>query len=143
MKADELELPLRILVLAPPRDVLFCIQGKLGEFLSQTRSTGADLVFEFTLRAKRGVDAPRLLGSIAQGPPNQRFVYVCSGTCAGAAFSPVTRRAKVPLAGITNALVSQAANSGVLEARIAGRARDGGPACATVPLLDGGWRHTG
>ena len=28
----------------------------------------------------------------------------------------------------------------VLEARFEGIGRDGGPACATVPLLDGGWR---
>jgi hypothetical protein len=29
---------------------------------------------------------------------------------------------------------------GVLEARIQGTGRDGGPACATVPLLDAGWK---
>jgi hypothetical protein len=28
----------------------------------------------------------------------------------------------------------------VLEARIAGTAGDGGPACATVRLLNGGWK---
>jgi hypothetical protein len=47
----------------------------------------------------------------------------------------------VPLSGITWPLIEEAlaAPDAVLEARIAGVARDGGPVCATVPLLDGGW----
>jgi len=57
-------------------------------------------------------------------------------TLAGEVPSCWTRRAKVPLAGITDALI---ATGEILEARFAGTARDGGPACATVPLLDGGW----
>jgi len=47
------------------------------------------------------------------------------------------RRAKVPLDGITWSMIKKGS---VIEARISGTARDGGPACATVPLLGGGWR---
>ena len=47
------------------------------------------------------------------------------------------RRAKVPLAGITWTMIKKGS---VIEAHIEGTARDGGPACATVPLLGGGWK---
>jgi hypothetical protein len=47
----------------------------------------------------------------------------------------------VPLTGIDASLIDQAARSSgsVIEVQIAGTGRDGGPACATVPLLEG-WR---
>jgi Family of unknown function (DUF5990) len=137
---EEVEVRLRIVVEKPPRDVVFCVQGKLGEFLSPTISTGKDITFEVSMRAAPG---PRFLGPITQGPPTARFVYVCSGTCAGDARSCWTRRAKLPLATITQKLVEQAKKGAMLEARIAGTAKDGGPACATVPLLGGGWRVAG
>jgi hypothetical protein len=59
---------------------------------------------------------------------------------AGQADSCWTRRAKVPLTGIGTTLLQSAlaGNGRMLETRISGKARDGGPACATVPLL-GAW----
>jgi hypothetical protein len=65
--------------------------------------------------------------------------HVNSGTSAGQADSCWSRRAKVPLAGITPALLQSAIRSphGMLEAKITGTGRDGGPACASVPLLAG------
>jgi hypothetical protein len=109
----------------------------------QKRSSGEDLSFDFSIRVAPGKTAGslRFLGTFTQGPPAERFVYVCSGTLAGQAGTEWTRRAKVPLKGITNDLVARVRKSaGVkLEARIRGTAKDGGPACATVPLLDG-WR---
>lgn len=140
-RPNEITLPLRVVVNSPPSGIRFCVQGKLGEYLSPVRSTGADLVFEVTARARPTPDGVRLLGNVVQGPPNARFLYICSGTSAGDTASPWTRRAKVPLGGITDALVKKAGNGGRLEARIAGRAKDSGPACATVPLLGAGWRH--
>jgi len=49
----------------------------------------------------------------------------------------------VPLGGISQELVEALRGGGRLEARIAGRGRDGSPACASVPLLVPGWhvRH--
>ena len=139
---EEVEVRLRIVVEKPPAGVLFCVQGKLGEFLSPIKSTGADMTFEVSMRAAPGKvkDAPRFLGAITQGPVDARFVYVCSGTCAGDVTSSCTRRAKLPLKTITDALVAKAKKGAVFEARIAGTAKDGGPACATVPLIGGGWR---
>jgi hypothetical protein len=77
-----------------------------------------------------------------QGRPGARFVYANSGTYAGEATSPWGRRAKVPLPDLPAPLAAawDAAPTQVLEARVAGTAKDGGPAAATVPLLGGGWR---
>jgi hypothetical protein len=53
-------------------------------------------------------------------------------------------RAKIGLEEITRELLDavRAKRSGVLEAKFAGTSPKGGPACATVPLLDQGWHVT-
>jgi hypothetical protein len=100
------------------------------------------MTFEFEVRVgTRSGGHPNFLGAFAQGPPAGRFVYINSGTLAGQADSVWTRRAKVPLAGITWAMIERARAAGsMLETEIERTARDGGPVCATVPLLSGGWR---
>lgn len=140
----ERELPLRITLVHPPRDVVFCLQRGRTEIVSPVRATGEDLSFDLTVRVRDGRPdgLPNFLGPFTQGPPAGRFVYVNSGTSAGDVASRWTRRAKIQLSGITWPLIEEAlaAPDAVLEARIAGTSRDGGPACATVPLLEGGWR---
>lgn len=149
--AQDLDIPLRIVVQAPPPGVWFCIQGGIGELLLRQRSSGADLVFDVELRfgPSSAKSAPKdasqrapwiAKGALAQGPPSARFLYVCSGVRAGDHGSPCNRRAKVPLSGLTRELVENASAGRRLTATIAGRARDGGPACASVPLLGAGWR---
>lgn len=138
----ELDVPARIIVVQPPAGVVFALQrGKQNLGVTAT-STGRDLQFEFTLQAARAPDgSPRFLGEFVQGPASGKFVYVNSGTLAGQVESPWTRRAKVGLQMVKWVTVEHAAwqGGGLLEARIPGVARDGGPACASVPLLDGGW----
>jgi len=122
---------------------MFAIQRGKTELDSVVMSKGAELSFELTARiADRDGAEPNLLGPYVQGPRGGRFVYVNSGTLAGQAGSSWTRRAKIGLQGITWNLIDQSlANSKtILEARINGTGKDGGPACATIPLLDGGWR---
>lgn len=134
------ELPLRIVLVSPPKDVMFAIQeGKVP--VRQTRSTGKTISFDLTVQVKEKDRELRLLGAFAQGPPTARFVYVNSGTLAGSADSCWTRRAKVSLMGIERELVEKVTKTkgAALEARIEGKAKDGGPACASVPLLDG-WK---
>jgi hypothetical protein len=131
-------LPLRITLQHPPPGVLFCVQGKPGEYLSQTRSTDADLVFDIEVRVVAGT-RPRILGAVAQGPPAQRFVYICSGTYAGDKATCWSRRAKVPLTGITSELIAKRPRGKRLSAAILGTAGDGGPACASVRLLGREW----
>jgi hypothetical protein len=139
--STELELPLRIEVIGPLPGVLHCVQGRLGEYLTPARSTGEDLTFDVSVRAVPG-STPRLLGPVVQGPPAKRFLYICTGTCAGDTSSCWTRRAKLPLTSIDSALIALAKPGQRLTATIDGKARDGGPACATVPLLGGGWKWT-
>ncbi|HET7462894.1 MAG TPA: DUF5990 family protein [Longimicrobium sp.] len=138
----EPELPLRITVVGPPPEVTFAVQRGRDGLLPPTRRTADAIVFDFTVRVGERDGRPNFLGEFAQGTPADRFVYVNSGTRAGQAGTRWERRAKVKLSGITRELVDAAlAEAGaVLEARFGGVGRDGGPACATVPLLDGGWR---
>jgi hypothetical protein len=83
--------------------------------------------------------APVFLGPFTHGPAAGRFVYV-SWTGEEHGMRGMFRRLKLPLGGISWALIDAALGEpgGTLVATVAGRARDGGPACATVPLLDGG-----
>jgi hypothetical protein len=94
---------------------------------------------QFKLSLKGGVSDIRaaLGGPFVQGPPRQRFVYIDIGTCAGQADSCWSRRLKIPLAGIPAKAIEA---GGVLEARVPGTARDGGPSCATVKDFDG-WKR--
>jgi hypothetical protein len=136
------ELPLRIVVTNPPAGVTFAVQRGRHGLLPPTRRTADAMVFDFTVRVGERDGKPNFLGEFAQGTPADRFVYVNSGTSAGQAGSCWQRRAKVKLSGITRELIGRALvqPGAVLEARFAGIGRDGGPSCATVPLLDGGWR---
>lgn len=134
-RANEFDMTLRIVFVRPPTGVMFCVQGRPQEFFGRVVSTGADVAFEVPVRVVP-TDPPRFLGVVAQGPPAERFVYVCSGTSAGDPTSPWTRRAKIPLASIKR---TQVRAGGTLEVRVDGVAKDGGPACATVPLLGKGW----
>jgi len=137
------ELPLRITVVHLPDGVTFCLQKGKNDLVPPTHATNDHLSFDFTLRVSNGKDGrPNFLGAFAQGPPDRRFVYINSGTLAGQADSCWTRRAKVPLSGIGWRLIERALAGAdtILEVHIEGKAKDGGPACATVPLLDDGWR---
>jgi hypothetical protein len=139
-----MELALRIVVQQPVPGQTYCLRRGLKERVAAVRAADQDLAFELTVRVgdNRPDGGPNLLGPFTQGPPAVRFVYINSGTAAGDPFSCYTRAAKVPLTGITWELVRAVADApgSVLEARIHGRARDGGPACASIPLLDGGWK---
>jgi hypothetical protein len=144
MAEPMIELPLRIVMLAPPQGVAIAMQrgatGK-GDLVQPAAVSAEGLVFEFGVRADLSAadKPPRLLGPFVQGPPETRFVYINSGRYAGEEHPVWGRRAKVPLKGLTRELILGRVAGERLEARIAGRSRDGGPACASVPLLAPGW----
>ncbi len=136
------EMTVRIVVEGPPKGVDYALQKGSGsnyELLQKQRSSGKDMVFEFQPTLKAGVVDPMkaLGGPFVQGPPAQRFVYLGIGGYAGQADSPWSRRLKVPLMGITASMI---AAGGVVEARVPGTGRDGGPTCATVKEFDG-WKR--
>jgi len=136
------EVSLRIVVVNPPAGVRFAVQRGKNELLEPLSGKAEEIVFEFPIRVRNdGAEgSPNFLGQYAQGPRDARFVYVNSGTMAGEPASQWTRRAKIPLAGITWAMIRKMKAGSVIEAKIAGTGRDGGPACATVPLLERGWK---
>lgn len=134
---------LRLVVERPPAGATWRMQRGRDALVAPVHETAEAIVFALSLRVADGPDgAPTLRGPEAQGPPASRFVYLSSGSYAGQRDTPWSRRAKVPLTGIPAALLARAraTRGAVLEARIAGTARDGGPACATVKLLGEGWR---
>ncbi len=144
-QSPSLQIPLRITVVDPPKGVEFRLQRGRSDLVVPTRVTRTEIQFDFTLRlGPKRHRHPTLLGEAAQGPPEGRFVYINSGRRAGQDDTCWDRRAKVPLQRITDRLIKNVltANGGVLEARIAGTASDGGPACATVPLLGDTWKFS-
>ncbi len=140
------ELPLRIILLAPPANVDYGVQhGKGNDYTTilTQRSRGTDLRFEFALAVKdaTGDEPPNFVGPLSQGPAAGRFVYIDIGKSAGQTDSCWQRRIKVPLGGITWELIREATADPklILEARLPGTGKDGGPSCATVQPV-GGWK---
>ena len=92
------------------------------------------------ITAKLGVDgALDFAGAAVHGKRGERFFYLSwSGERGGQ--RGMFRRMKIHLRSVTEAQVAQAAKSGgALVARVHAVAKDGGPACASVPLLGGVW----
>jgi len=136
------ELLVRITVQGPPPGVEWAVQLGRTDLLPPSKRS-VDLEFEVPLRV---VDRPDgqldLRGSAVQGPRNARFIYLNSGTRAGQTASCWDRRAKVSLEGLRSLLADQTRDSRsvVCVAAIVGTGGDGGPACASVPLVAPGWR---
>jgi hypothetical protein len=142
----EQELTFRIILESPPPGVDFGLQkgrGYESEIVQKQRSKKGDLSFEFDARVKEAKDgSPTLLGPFVQGPPQERFVYINIGTCAGQVDSPWTRRLKIPFREITWDVVNQATRGKkILEAHVPGTGKDGSPTCATVKPF-AGWKLT-
>ena len=140
------EIFLRIILEKPPAGVDFGLQKGRGsdyETIQTQRSDGNDLKFEFPIgiKKKTAVDQPDLSGPFVQGPREQRFIYIDIGTLAGQTDTIWSRRLKIPLTGITWAMIDQLSerSMAVLEAQVPGTGSDGGPSCATVKPFSG-WR---
>jgi hypothetical protein len=133
------EISLHLIVREPPEGVALAMQRGKDGLLRPTKEIEDAMVFEFSLTVADLEAVPvRLTGEFAQGPADGRFVYVRAGTLAGQPGSPWTRRAKVPLSGVTADAIQRAIETGQpLIATVAGTAPGGGPFFASVPLLSG------
>jgi hypothetical protein len=145
MRADRFELPLRIVVDDPIPGVVLALQhgaAAKARLVPATRSTAAALAFEFDILVEGALPdgRPRLLGPCVQGPPSERFAYLCVGRMAGQADCQWSGRVKVPLFGLAWELIANLASEQRLEGHIASRGSNGGPALASVKLLPPGWR---
>ncbi len=148
---------LRVICLKPPPP------KKYGaEFGLQDNSTTAewvihagkerpngDIQFECECRVRQNprTQAPSFLGPFVHGDAAKRFLYLSWRPADWRPGQPDppppgwVRRLKVHLSTMTWGQIHEAVRiDGVLEATVQGTARDGGPSCASVPLVGGGWR---
>lgn len=137
------EIALIITLESPTAGVDFGIQkgsGSKYETHQIQRSGKEDLQFslKITLKSKIG-NPPDFSGPMVQGPPGNRFIYIDIGTAAGQIGTLWSRRLKIPLKGIAISIVEelQADPRKILETKIAGTGKDGGPNCGTVKPFPG------
>lgn len=135
---------LRLVVMTPLPGVRYAVQRGKTELLQATDLSPGVLQFDLALR----MGAPlvdggfNFLGEYAQGTPADRFIYLNSGKYAGQVGTDWARRAKLKLAMIPRAMLegASASEAVIVEARILGSMKDGGPICATVKSDAIGWR---
>jgi hypothetical protein len=141
--ADSMELRLRVVLADPLPGVRYCLQRTSRADCVDHKSSGAsDLAFDLTVKVKPAGDAFDYHGPFVQGRRGERYVAILIGTLAGEADSCWTRAVKIHLSPIPSATVESALNRAdvVLTARFPGRAKSGGPSCASIRPLDDGWR---
>ena len=137
------EISIRIIVERPPAGVDFGIQKGKGnpyETIQKQRSNNNDLSFEFKILVKEGqTPLPDFTGPNVQGPLNERFIYIDIGTYAGQIDSAWSRRLKIPLRDISSDTIQLLLtdSSFILETKVPGTGKDGGPNCATVKPFSG------
>lgn len=128
---------LRLTIPDPFPGVAYSPQNKKSEPVGQIIAGNDPISFDVPLRLAPG---PRFLGDFVRSEgPSRRFIYIAIGEQAGQRPSAWSRRAKIDIHLLSAALLEQALAGKVLEALLPGKAKDGGPACATVPPI-GAWR---
>ena len=131
--------PIRIKIEDPPSGVVMKVQKGKTELLDPSTS-GQALTFEFEITVDLSGECLNFLGPFAHGPKDARFVYVNSGSYAGANGTVWNRRAKLSLMSISREAVEEVLASGTarIETSVNGTGPDGGPVCASVKGLK--WR---
>jgi hypothetical protein len=128
---------LRLTIQDPVPGVAYSLQDKKNQAVGQVVAANGPLSFDVPVRVAPG---PKFLGEFVRGEgPTRRFVYIAIGNQAGATASSWSRRAKIDIHTLPVDLLERALTGEVLEARLPGRDKDGGPACATVRPLEA-WR---
>lgn len=124
---------LRLTIENPVPGVCYSLQGKEGEPVDAMTATEAPLSLDAPVVLN---DDNRLTGPfVRREGPTRRFVYIGIGTHAGFSGAAWSRRAKIDVHDIPADLLEAARQGRMLEVRLPGRAKDGGPACATVRPL--------
>lgn len=136
---------LRVVCVQPPNpddhDADFGLQEAQGALQTGQMLEDGSLCFAFGLdvRPHSRTGLPFFRGPAVQGPGDGQFLYL-TWRSRHVDQTAWNRRIKVTLSPITWEQIEEAVRTGgVLEARVPGRGKDGGPAAASVPLLDGGW----
>jgi hypothetical protein len=128
---------LRLRIEDPLPGVSYSLQNKKGEPVGQIIAGDGPISFDVSVRVAAG---NKLHGDFVRTEgAGRRFVYIAVGEQAGQRPSEWNRRAKIDIHPLDAELLSKALTGSILEARLPGRAKDGGPACATL-LPMGGWK---
>jgi len=139
----EREITLQIILTQPTPNVIFGLQKGSGsnyETVQKQICTTNDLSFTFTVKVKGDKSKnslPKFSGSFVQGPATGQFVYIDIGTYAGQSDTVWSRRLKIPLSGISWEDIDTLSNDSILQTRVPGTGKDGGPNCATVKPFSG------
>jgi hypothetical protein len=122
---------MRLVIEAPIPGVAHSLQDKSSQPVdAKTSKSGEALAFDFPIRIAAG---PKFYGEqVRSEGPERRFVYVGIGQGAGQKDTPWSRRMKIDIHTIPQALLDEAAEGKTLEAVVNGTGKDGSPACATV-----------
>lgn len=131
-RADQTEIPIRIVIEQPIVGVLHSLQAGDDGVLDPKQSlAGEALTFDFNIRVAPG---PKFFGDqVRREGKERRFVYIRIGQMAGDPASPWTRRMKIDIHDIAQDLLDRAMRGeGAIETVICGTGKDGTPACATV-----------
>jgi hypothetical protein len=134
-RADQTEIPMRIVIENPVPGVLHSLQtGDTGILDPKRSQAGEPLVFDFPVRVAPG---PKFFGDqVRREGPTRRFVYIRIGQSAGDHGTSITRRMKIDVHDIPQDLLDRAmAGEGVVELTVNGTGKDGTPACATVKVM--------
>lgn len=132
VRANQTEIPIRIIIEQPVVGVLHSLQSKDDQPLDPKSSkAGESLTFDLTVRIGPG---PKFFGDqVRREGPERRFVYIRVGQMAGDPTSPWTRRMKIDIHDIGQELLDAAAKDArCIEISVIGTGKDGTPACATV-----------
>jgi hypothetical protein len=132
-RADQTEIRMRLVIDNPVAGILHSLQDKKSAPVDpKAARSGKPLVFAFPIRFGPG---PKFYGEhVRSEGPTRRFFYIAIGQQAGQKDSCWSRRMKIDIAAIPMAMLEKAAKGKVIEGAINGIAKDGSPACATVPL---------
>lgn len=144
---EERSVALRIVVtpMPPPtcgvmEGLELVLQDGTGVRPGTERGDGA-MVFETRVRVRRNAATgrPNFLGSIVNGTPDTRFLYLCWEGMEDGCPNRLGRM-KIHLSSVTWEQIDRVADGrGILEATVSGVSDRGRPACASVPLLGDGW----
>lgn len=138
------QLPFRIILEKPTLDVDYGLQegqGSAYKTIQTKTSDGSSIVFNFSMKYKLADDEPVFSGAYVHGPSGGRFIYIDIGQMAGQKNSAWSRRIKIPLEGITREMAGKVLNDPglVIETKLPGEGKDGGPVCGTVRPVNG-WK---
>jgi hypothetical protein len=134
-RADQTEIPMRIVIENPVLGVLHSLQsGDTGILDAKRSKAGEPLAFDFPARIAPG---PKFFGDqVRREGPTRRFVYIRIGQSAGDHASEWTRRMKIDVHDIPQDLLDRAMKrEGTVELTVNGTGKDGSPACATVKVM--------